>query len=165
MEGAHALGLTPLPFVTQPLAQTTIQCHAPVATYKIYEFPASGQVVIKIEGQNRPNRYQDTRHTLLVYLTFAYGLFHNAGDAWTEISKFVDELKPGNVVTIGMIKKAMSRDRKQRYATAEAMLAALEAEESDESDQESEESQPPSQGSGGGGCGSTYGSGSGYGPS
>ena len=65
--------------------------------------PSAGQVIIEVNGVSRPNRHQDTRHTLLVYLTFTYGLFHNAGSAWDLIVSEVQKLKVGTVITIGII--------------------------------------------------------------
>ena len=76
--------------------------HGPV---KVIENKAeAGQVIIKINGQPRPNRYQDTRHTLLVYCSFATGIFYNAGDSWSTLASYTSGLKIGTVITLGVTK-------------------------------------------------------------
>ena len=68
-----------------------------------------------------PNRYQDTRHTLLVHCTFCYGVFNNAGSSWDCISAEVEKLRAGQCLTLGRIRNAKgeiissSTNREKKY--------------------------------------------------
>ena len=87
--------------------------HGP--TNVIKDSPAEGQVIIKLAGREYPYRYQDVRHTLLIFLTYLSGIFHTRDEATKTVEQFIQHMAIGTTMMFGLV-----TDRNGRISTSDA---------------------------------------------
>ena len=74
--------------------------HGPVPVVR--NLPEKGQVIIHLNGRDFPNRYQDTRHTLLIILLAFDGITNNTTHAKHVLLTHMSQMQPGSIQLFGL---------------------------------------------------------------
>ena len=69
----------------------------------IRNVPGDGQVIIRLHSCEYSCRYQDTRHTLLVFHTFLAGLLKDPDTAVDIVIRHIRNMNPRSVKTYGYV--------------------------------------------------------------
>ena len=70
-----------------------------VVAYK----PEDGTVIVRLNGQPRPCRLQDVRHTLFAHVSFTVFVNMPTKEALSVVKRFTQEIQPRKYVTLGLI--------------------------------------------------------------
>ena len=65
--------------------------------------PEDGTVLVRLNGQPRPCRLQDVRHTLFAHVSFQVFVTMPTKEALSVVKRFTQELQPRKFVTLGLI--------------------------------------------------------------
>ena len=96
--------------------------HGPVPVSR--NLPEQGQVLVKLNGRDRPCRLQDVRHTLLVFMTLLSGYLATTTDnAEHTVRDAIAALSVGAVKLFGMAKDKTNQWTVSKASTSHAQLS------------------------------------------
>eukprot|EP00438_Fugacium_kawagutii_P035880 Skav204682 [mRNA] locus=scaffold1284:96116:106049:- [translate_table: standard] len=85
----------------RPASKDTSGWRGPV---EVLEYkPEDGTVIVRLNGQPRPCRLQDVRHTLFAHVSFTIFVTMPTKEAISVIKRFIQELPPRKYVTLGLV--------------------------------------------------------------